>query len=69
MNCEICGKAATIAVSDLKEIPPSGASREWEPDDLPHFFCDEHARGPIRRPLPQGWQLKTAPSSQVGAPN
>jgi hypothetical protein len=52
MECEICGKPATKAVSDLKEVPSSSESRQWESDGGPHFFCDEHARESIHKPLP-----------------
>ena len=44
MNCEICGKPATKAVSDLKEVPSSSDSRQWEPDGGPHFYCKTPAR-------------------------
>lgn len=62
MNCEICGKPATSAVSDLKEIPSSSKSRQWEPDGEPHFYCGEHARESIHRALPPDSRLKLARS-------
>ena len=58
MHCEICGKPATKAVSDLKEVPSSGESRQWESDGGPHFFCDEHARESIHKPLPSDWRSR-----------
>ena len=62
MNCEICGKPATKAVSDLIEVPSSGELRQWESDGGPHFYCDEHARESIHRALPPDWRLKMAHS-------
>jgi hypothetical protein len=62
MNCEICGKPATKAVSGLKDVPPSGESRQWELDGEPHFLCADHAGESIHRALPPDWRLKMAHS-------
>lgn len=56
-RCEVCQEAATCHVADLQEVEEAlqdekdgrtYAYRRWEPADE-HHFCDEHARGPVRK--------------------
>jgi len=43
-TCEICGKEATGACQDLKEVPSPDQWSTWEKDGELHWRCDDHPR-------------------------
>lgn len=49
--CEVCGRPATMHVTDLKEIEPEFRDgfefRRWQEEGR-HHYCDWHARAPKR---------------------
>lgn len=48
MLCEVCGRAATITVRDVWELPQKVGQvyREFVPDTKDHQFCEQHKRSP-----------------------
>ncbi len=51
LQCEVCGKLATVYVRDLIEMrqAPDAGWKSYKPGDA-HFFCDEHERESVTLP-------------------